>query len=166
SPLFSRLLFLHSFPTRRSSDLHFPLLLVEGVVVFPRLRPAQPRLPDERETGILLVLPRLQVQLGVSRHGAGAVHHEDIAPAAQRSEERRVGNECRSTWSTDQAEDGIRDPLVTGVQTCALPISIFRFFSSRGSWYSPVCALPSRASRTSGKRAYSWCSPACKSSLG
>src|SRR5438105_5779579 len=25
-----------------------------------------------------------------------------------------------------QAEDGIRDPLVTGVQTCALPISIGR----------------------------------------
>src|SRR5207247_6817297 len=25
-----------------------------------------------------------------------------------------------------QAEDGIRDPLVTGVQTCALPISTFR----------------------------------------
>src|SRR5438105_5587619 len=24
-----------------------------------------------------------------------------------------------------QAEDGIRDPLVTGVQTCALPISFF-----------------------------------------
>src|SRR5207247_4947161 len=25
-----------------------------------------------------------------------------------------------------QAEDGIRDPLVTGVQTCALPISVQR----------------------------------------
>src|SRR5207247_5787043 len=25
-----------------------------------------------------------------------------------------------------QAEDGIRDPLVTGVQTCALPISYFQ----------------------------------------
>src|SRR5207247_6250160 len=25
-----------------------------------------------------------------------------------------------------QAEDGIRDPLVTGVQTCALPISLFQ----------------------------------------
>src|SRR5207247_3550569 len=24
-----------------------------------------------------------------------------------------------------QAEDGIRDPLVTGVQTCALPISVY-----------------------------------------
>src|SRR5215216_912576 len=82
------------------------------------------------------------------------------APFA-RSEERRVGKECRSRWSpyhskkkrwTDdrrsaisrwschgsrhntaapaelvlffffQAEDGIRDDLVTGVQTCALPI--------------------------------------------
>src|SRR5687767_10492261 len=40
-----------------------------------------------------------------------------------RSEERRVGKECRSRWSASQAEDGIRDKLVTGVQTCALPIS-------------------------------------------
>src|SRR5438105_11440846 len=34
-----------------------------------------------------------------------------------------------------QAEDGIRDPLVTGVQTCALPISLF---SSADSW-APAC---------------------------
>src|SRR6266536_3841196 len=27
-----------------------------------------------------------------------------------------------------QAEDGIRDPLVTGVQTCALPISLRELF--------------------------------------
>src|SRR5690606_27001553 len=41
---------------------------------------------------------------------------------AFRSEERRVGKECRSRWSACQAEDGIRDFHVTGVQTCALPI--------------------------------------------
>src|SRR5207247_4704715 len=29
-----------------------------------------------------------------------------------------------------QAEDGIRDPLVTGVQTCALPISSSRKYSA------------------------------------
>src|SRR5437867_277982 len=40
----------------------------------------------------------------------------------KRSEERRVGKECRSQWWADQAEDGIRDRTVTGVQTCALPI--------------------------------------------
>src|SRR6266852_1432043 len=55
-----------------------------------------------------------------------------------RSEERRVGKECRSRWSPYllkkkeeflelafffQADDGIRDATVTGVQTCALPIS-------------------------------------------
>src|SRR5437762_2248962 len=39
-----------------------------------------------------------------------------------RSEERRVGKECRHPKSTEQAEDGIRDTSVTGVQTCALPI--------------------------------------------
>src|SRR5437773_2683842 len=43
----------------------------------------------------------------------------------QRSEERRVGKGCCSRWAADlhQAEDGIRDRDVTGVQTCALPIS-------------------------------------------
>src|SRR5437762_286478 len=39
-----------------------------------------------------------------------------------RSEERRVGKEGRSRCSQEQAEDGIRDTSVTGVQTCALPI--------------------------------------------
>src|SRR5690349_14879086 len=42
--------------------------------------------------------------------------------AIVRSEERRVGKECRCRWAQDQAEDGIRDLYVTGVQTCALPI--------------------------------------------
>src|SRR5437867_1146769 len=41
----------------------------------------------------------------------------------RRSEERRVGKEYRCGWAEDQAEDGIRDRTVTGVQTCALPIS-------------------------------------------
>src|SRR5207244_3250784 len=41
-----------------------------------------------------------------------------------RSEERRVGKERRHVWWWGQAEDGIRDDLVTGVQTCALPISL------------------------------------------
>src|SRR5688572_18487385 len=63
-----------------------------------------------------------------------------------RSEERRVGKECRSGWAAYylnnnqldvicrrccfffQAEDGIRDLTVTGVQTCALPI--FRTWGS------------------------------------
>src|SRR5699024_5308830 len=40
----------------------------------------------------------------------------------ERSEERRVGKECRCRGSRGQAEDGIRDRNVTGVQTCALPI--------------------------------------------
>src|SRR5438874_2638476 len=51
--------------------------------------------------------------------------HRVIAIDNLRSEERRVGKECRSGWVRDQfqAEDGIRDLYVTGVQTCALPIS-------------------------------------------
>src|SRR5207244_2294913 len=39
-----------------------------------------------------------------------------------RSEERRVGKESRCAGEWYRAEDGIRDDLVTGVQTCALPI--------------------------------------------
>src|SRR5437868_5793494 len=41
-----------------------------------------------------------------------------------RSEERRVGEEGSARWAGDQAEDGIRDRNVTGVQTCALPILV------------------------------------------
>src|SRR6266849_9111401 len=33
-----------------------------------------------------------------------------------------------------QAEDGIRDPLVTGVQTCALPISGHAALGPRAAW--------------------------------
>src|SRR5690554_5840487 len=44
--------------------------------------------------------------------------------SSARSEERRVGKECRCRRAKDQAEDGIRDADVTGVQTCALPILI------------------------------------------
>src|SRR5207247_5276734 len=50
-----------------------------------------------------------------------------------------------------QAEDGIRDPLVTGVQTCALPISASPDAMLRGE-------LPSGASRqetrSQGRRAW------------
>src|SRR3989339_1851294 len=38
-------------------------------------------------------------------------------------------NYPRYSLSFFQAEDGIRDSSVTGVQTCALPISIFRIHS-------------------------------------
>src|SRR5205823_7223364 len=45
-----------------------------------------------------------------------------------------------------QAEDGIRDKLVTGVQTCALPISVARMKSSP----SPVCKIRHTPSTYSG----------------
>src|SRR5688572_16897104 len=81
---------------------------------------------------------------------AGALARDLAAFIGERSEERRVGKECRSGWPPGrrkkmrwigsrsdaaspatrllvrvfffQAEDGIRDLTVTGVQTCALPI--------------------------------------------
>src|SRR5699024_2964715 len=46
---------------------------------------------------------------------------DGLALLLARSEERRVGREWRGRWAG--AEDGIRDRNVTGVQTCALPIS-------------------------------------------
>src|SRR5699024_11090527 len=45
------------------------------------------------------------------------------APEGFRSEERRVGKECRLSCCTTYSEDFIRNLNVTGVQTCALPIS-------------------------------------------
>src|SRR5215207_10980841 len=36
-----------------------------------------------------------------------------------------------------QAEDGIRDPLVTGVQTCALPIWMIAFAAPDVPWHGP-----------------------------
>src|SRR5687768_16437029 len=45
-----------------------------------------------------------------------------MSSSGARSEERRVGKECRARGAGGQAEDGIRDVAVTGVQTCALPI--------------------------------------------
>src|SRR3989441_10392291 len=40
-----------------------------------------------------------------------------------------------------QAEDGIRDKLVTGVQTCALPISLLYLAWSRKQWARHLVVL-------------------------
>src|SRR5947208_13461688 len=50
-----------------------------------------------------------------------------------------------------QAEDGIRDDLVTGVQTCALPISPPCAAPARRA-PAPAAGGPRRASRTGGTR--------------
>src|SRR5204862_3593660 len=44
-----------------------------------------------------------------------------------------------------QAEDGIRDLYVTGVQTCALPICANASFEVSTSNHSPLSAFPVRA---------------------
>src|SRR5207244_1860732 len=87
-------------------------------------------------------------RLAESRHVAPAtqsasdMHGNAHFPYRRRSEERRVGKEGRDEWSGFQAEDGIRDDLVTGVQTCALPIYKYRrgrrpsIASTRPSWTS------------------------------
>src|SRR5256885_13254063 len=61
---------------------------------------------------------------------------------------RRVRIECASPDVRHlsfffQAEDGIRDYKVTGVQTCALPIlaALVRAFAGRGLWMIPIVSL-------------------------
>src|SRR2546423_11230258 len=52
-----------------------------------------------------------------------------------------------------QAEDGIRDKLVTGVQTCALPISSFRTRSMRrGARFAPDRGSPFRRDGSACRR--------------
>src|SRR2546427_10332602 len=46
-----------------------------------------------------------------------------------------------------QAEDGIRDLTVTGVQTCALPISLRRFTSSTTMWLDEMRTTGDQAPR-------------------
>src|SRR5439155_1613789 len=72
----------------------------------------------------------------------------------QRSEERRVGKECRCRWWEDQAEDGIRDGHVTGVQTCALPICCPASCppSRHGGRPSPSAEPSTRSRSRSGRR--------------
>src|SRR3712207_7492573 len=46
----------------------------------------------------------------------------------------KVGRELREAEFFFQAEDGIRDIGVTGVQACALPISVRRSTKARGTF--------------------------------
>src|SRR5215510_943164 len=62
---------------------------------------------------------------------------------------------AKVTFFFFQAEDGIRDGHVTGVQTCALPISpevlncVWRFLTSRRT--SPACSMPGQSSTRAGE---------------
>src|SRR5438552_8931441 len=75
-------------------------------------------------------------------------------PASRRARRRR-SSVCLSFFF--QAEDGIRDDLVTGVQTCALPISSRRSLHARGQVRRSVAFRfrhwESRVKRTSALRA-------------
>src|SRR5258708_24763419 len=57
-----------------------------------------------------------------------------------------------------QAEDGIRDDLVTGVQTCALPISLASFsrFAKRSTNASRPASLISVAADRSNRTLRGW----------
>src|SRR5690348_18366511 len=79
---------LHSFPTRRSSDLH-------------RLGdPGVKGRPGDTRGGCTWSAERLCL---ANKHAAvdpDAVLH-GRSPASDRSEERRVGEECRSRWAPE-----------------------------------------------------------------
>src|SRR5437867_6594075 len=49
-----------------------------------------------------------------------------------------------------QAEDGIRDRTVTGVQTCALPISVI--WQNRSAYRTAVAKIADRGTTSDGKR--------------
>src|SRR5690606_22252885 len=74
-------------------------------------------------TATYLIRLLSSVGITVSRLASGLPVGGDLEYADERSEERRVGKEGRAGGGAAQAEDGIRDFHVTGVQTCALPIS-------------------------------------------
>src|SRR2546422_8415327 len=59
-----------------------------------------------------------------------------VSAAAEKAlEPERLRSVCGMTFFFFQAEDGIRDVAVTGVQTCALPIS---------NWGRPTLNAPNR----------------------
>src|SRR5207247_5023930 len=68
---------------------------------------------------------------------------------SQRRSATRWSPEIR-VWSSFffQAEDGIRDPLVTGVQTCALPISSLLFGLFR---FATAGAIDERVDHAAGR---------------
>src|SRR5256885_7524195 len=55
------------------------------------------------------------------------------------------GDEMMCFFFFFQAEDGIRDYKVTGVQTCALPISPRNRTAPARRWRRPACLAGSRA---------------------
>src|SRR5574344_565320 len=58
---------------------------------------------------------------------------------------------CCSDFFFFQAEDGIRDDLVTGVQTCALPILNSSFLSDFSIWFNrSVSCLPRKEEMIAG----------------
>src|SRR5258707_8415241 len=60
---------------------------------------------------------------------------------------------CASFFFFFQAEDGIRDIGVTGVQTCALPISAIPSTPAGRSWLTPAVGWSGSSAATDAARA-------------
>src|SRR5688572_32475949 len=56
-----------------------------------------------------------------------------------------IGRRCGNVFFFFQAEDGIRDLTVTGVQTCALPI--YKLPAGTQLWYGTVLPSPQTIDR-------------------
>src|SRR5207245_248318 len=123
--------------------------------IFPgsMLGSLHPKLPNSRSRACCKKLRRRLIRqrekkacvyaLGEVTPGCGATPCCSNA----RSEERRVGKEgrYRLTTASYQAKDGIRDATVTGVQTCALPISPGYFQARCWDPYTQNYRIPDRA---------------------
>src|SRR4029434_239345 len=68
-------------------------------------------------------------------------HADALLRIPDRTRQRECTHTHTQTVSHSQAEDGIRDSSVTGVQTCALPISSRRRHTRfKCDWSSDVCS--------------------------
>src|SRR5690625_1199745 len=87
--------------------------------------PADSRLVDAvlLHTKFSTETKRIVLKIDIRRQSAESGQQNEQTFLRFRSEERRVGKGGRTKRWPRQAEDGIRDGHVTGVQTCALPIS-------------------------------------------
>src|SRR3546814_13614624 len=92
----------HSFPTRRSSDLRFPNIHIDAIAgdicaeVIDFVEKHGARYPGDG-------LTHLQLVQKVAGRGEETVQDEEVIDRHRekgkiRSEERRVGKECGSTW--------------------------------------------------------------------
>src|ERR1051326_2267117 len=88
---------------RDDEQHHRQIKIVELIIGLPPWHPKSSALPDDALVSIRIGLkevdPPCQWVRGASRHGLPGGDRPPVRPGPGRSEERRVGKECRSRWS-------------------------------------------------------------------